>query len=847
MKASFFGKVTFAVLFSSVVALAGTERWCDPFFSHRIPVSFTVPAPGRYRLKLDPELITERINAEETFKFQKKSFAYSLVRIAVDGEFINGSYALHPGDELLKNGDFSELKPDGFPEHWRFNTSKAVEKFSIRKADDEKGNIVVTEGGTRYALGQLVNATPDTWYRFANKAKGVSMPQVYFWPKDYNDSVPVDGGYWDPLVRSDCFMENVFFFSSGALADWARPVMDIRIINYDSETVFVSLRECILAFTAEFKETGPVQAMLYYTPVEGPRQCPPSESQESLPLAEIPVEMGEACEKYSSGQSFLASNENGTFWQAPITAKILLSTPPPAKPVTASGTEKIAISAARNEQETIQLIFTPASNGTLEKVDCTIPGIPEENITIRGAEHVMISQPSSYAAGKRIIPYRSDYTGLLPDPLPLFQPTPVNKDKNCLLWMNVKVPANSPAGIYSGEIKISVSGKTTAIPLSLQVWSFTLPEIPAGRTMFGFSQYANLHLFPFHGAKSKEERHALSRAYIEAMAAYRINVKLPTAAGVWHPELPEKASIEEIYDKELPWAVNTLHLPRYLLQHISGHRRTTPEQAEKEAKVRDGIMKFLADKKIGGEAAVWFDEPMWHEYSYVKCQAEAYKRQPYAKNLHLMCLVYHGYAYDLLRGIADEIVMLDNESGTSVSKEGFACFGKGKCWTYLTRSSILWIDAPGLTNRFWAVRNFALESSGIAIWATNIWWNRDNSPHKQQNPWINPLSTWGNGALAFFYPPDKQKSALDVFDPTITPSLRLIQYRDGLEDYDYAVILQDHILRAEKIGKDVRNARRLFSEFTRPFITPQNWGLNDTWWQELRIQIGNEIEALKSI
>ena len=152
--------------------------------------------------------------------------------------------------------------------------------------------------------------------------------------------------------------------------------------------------------------------------------------------------------------------------------------------------------------------------------------------------------------------------------------------------MNVKVPAGTFAGFYHGEIQMVISGKTTIIPVLLRVWSFTLPEVPACRTMLAFSQYANQRLFPFHGAKSRQERHTISRAYIEAMASYRINVKHPAAAGVWNPELPEKPSLEEIYDKELSWSMNNLHLPRYLLQHISGRSRVTPEQAENEAEER---------------------------------------------------------------------------------------------------------------------------------------------------------------------------------------------------------------------------------------------------------------------
>ena len=255
-------------------------------------------------------------------------------------------------------------------------------------------------------------------------------------------------------------------------------------------------------------------------------------------------------------------------------------------------------------------------------------------------------------------------------------------------------------------------------------------------------------------------------------------------------------------------------------------------------------MKFLADKKIGGEATVWFDEPMYGEFQYVKNVTSEYKKLPYAKKIRTMALLNNGYGFDSLKGIVDELSVLDNETGSGVSKEGFELFGKGKCWTYLTRSSILWIDAPGMTNRFWAPRNYAENSAGFAIWATNIWWSAPKSPHKFFNPWQNPHSTWGNGATAFFYPPVKDKDKLDKFDATVTPSLRLVLYREGMDDFDYAVLLENAVKKAGKNGKNTAEAEKLLAEFVRPFVTPQNWTLNSRNWQELRVRIAEMIEKL---
>ena len=74
--------------------------------------------------------------------------------------------------------------------------------------------------------------------------------------------------------------------------------------------------------------------------------------------------------------------------------------------------------------------------------------------------------------------------------------------------------------------------------------------------------------------------------------------------------------------------------------------------------------------------------------------------------------------------------------------------------------------------------------------------------------------------------------------------MRLVLYREGMDDFDYAVLLENAVKKAGKNGKNTAEAEKLLAEFVRPFVTPQNWTLNSRNWQELRVRIAEMIEKL---
>ncbi|MFW6107382.1 MAG: glycoside hydrolase domain-containing protein [bacterium] len=129
----------------------------------------------------------------------------------------------------------------------------------------------------------------------------------------------------------------------------------------------------------------------------------------------------------------------------------------------------------------------------------------------------------------------------------------------------------------------------------------------------------------------------------------------------------------------------------------------------------------------------------------------------------------------------------------------------------------LFIDRPAIDLRVWAWLSRKWGVEGQLVWTTNYWTSRCAfPPPKIQNPWEDPMSYvsgygrepgtigyWGNGDGRFLYPPNRDIE----HDPKKylcgpVNSLRWEMLREGLEDYEYFVLLDQAIARARRQGLD---------------------------------------------
>ena len=238
---------------------------------------------------------------------------------------------------------------------------------------------------------------------------------------------------------------------------------------------------------------------------------------------------------------------------------------------------------------------------------------------------------------------------------------------------------------------------------------------------------------------------------------------------------------------------------------------------------------------LGKEYVYWFDEPNEKDYPFVRETNALIKK--YAPKITTF-LTEHVAGQDMsdVTDISCTIFhKLDHEKIKKMNAKGL------QHWSYLcTAPKSPWIsefiDHDIINMRMWLWASWQYKLKGILIWETTYWNSEEASPSGYlQNPWeeANSFMTgygmpageqrpWGNGDGRLFYPPTRDPNNMNrswVEGPV--PSLRIEVMRDGIEDYEYFVIL-------EKAVKDAQDDKvKLKREATDALLIPQNIYANE--------------------
>jgi hypothetical protein len=163
-------------------------------------------------------------------------------------------------------------------------------------------------------------------------------------------------------------------------------------------------------------------------------------------------------------------------------------------------------------------------------------------------------------------------------------------------------------------------------------------------------------------------------------------------------------------------------------------------------------------------------------------------------------------------------------------------------WLYLVSTSRLAIDTPGINNRIFGLDVFRRGGSGILCWELFVW---EHLYGESKNPWVNPYTDHANGSLAFFYPPSRDGASKKP-DWTITPSLRLESFRQAVNDYEYAFMLENLVKDCNEKDLEVENAESVLSDVRRLFSEDTHWSQNSAWYLDLRKRMAEAIVELKT-
>jgi len=510
------------------------------------------------------------------------------------------------------------------------------------------------------------------------------------------------------------------------------------------------------------------------------------------------------------------------------------------------GAAAVEIKAARNEVESFQLVVAaPKENISVVEVEISdLAGpagskIAKENVRLFREEYVRVRMSSPRAElppglySDPLVPFINPETGKPIEPLKQSRkrwgepvkttgydmyavPFEVFKGQNQALWVDVHVPKDVPAGLYSGEFRVwAKRGISGRIPVAVTVWNFTLPDGPTHRNHFG--GFGNIARY-FNIKRNSDKFKQIELRYCQAMAEHRINPAIPHYL---LPQTDDDGSLKIIPEqhKALKEFITKFHVTDFEIPRTSFAR--LPSSTLKTDYKTISAANKKKSQQYYKDFYQYLKDNGWEKWAYVYMLDEPNLRENYEQVLVLGRLVHE--AVPQLKCLVVEQTYLQDPSWPDMDPAvDIWC----PLWSFIDRKTIsdkiahgdeIWsytalvqrspryhpqydsvkdldppywhIDQSLIVYRVPTWINYQYDITGLLYWSTVT---------TVLEPWSNPAFAHPrhyNGGGFLFYP----GIPCGIDGPVV--SIRTKNLRDGMEDYEYMAILEK--LAGQKAVKEI--------------------------------------------
>lgn len=295
--------------------------------------------------------------------------------------------------------------------------------------------------------------------------------------------------------------------------------------------------------------------------------------------------------------------------------------------------------------------------------------------------------------------------------------------------------------------------------------------------------------------------------------------------------------------------------------NFEGFEEGTPEFDKLFSSYITSLYEGLESLGIADKAHVyWFDEPGDKDYDFVHETNARIKK--FAPKLHTFITEnISGHDISDVTDVSCSIYnLVDQEKVDRLADHGeeswsYLCCGPGAPWISE------FIDHDAINFRMWSWASYVQNLKGLLIWSTTYWNSASASPAGTwQNPYEEAMSwcvgygtpygmasQWGNGDGRLFYPQgDANDKDADPIVEAPIPSYRLELLRDGIEDYEYLVMLEKLTDPSTPEGRTAaaKRYRKLLDIPETIFKDGQNYSKNPQDLLRYREKLAKAIEAL---
>jgi hypothetical protein len=523
-----------------------------------------------------------------------------------------------------------------------------------------------------------------------------------------------------------------------------------------------------------------------------------------------------------------------------------------------------SISAARNEFEPFQVVLRAESQdltgldvavSDFERSDGAI--LSRNNVSIYFERYLDLKLPSSIEGRPGewpdpLIPRVDNYAHEKRNAFPF----KLESGRNQPIWIEVYVPRSALPGLYRGNVEISIGGeRQITVPVRLRVWDFALPSTSSLKTTFGFNGLSALrqHLGKY---TNDTDLYRFTYLYRKAALWHRISLHGGSMAPPGVNFSGDNAHIHwEQHDREVgPFLDGTVFGSD---EPLHGARATTIELRKRRLDSDEKTIQYLREYAAHFRKKGWmdrlfnylWDEPGPQHYEEMIARGNLVRRAD-AEIKNLVTAPLHrewAAVIDIWSPVINCIepkpahgsfcdVTVERTAYAPEIAKGKALWWYQSCGShgcnvvggdYFTGWPSYMIDAGGVANRIMQWMAWKYDVKG------ELYFNIDEAYAKKDDVWkdVHLFGGNGDGTLVFPGRPDTigGKSHIPI------ESIRLKLIREGLEDYEYLILLARHS-GSKAVAQHVDSLVRTAYDFDK----------NPEKLYAVREEMGNELSRIGS-
>lgn len=560
----------------------------------------------------------------------------------------------------------------------------------------------------------------------------------------------------------------------------------------------------------------------------------------------------------TSGERLPGGDADVTLWRQSSGRKVFRGRPAPTGTANA-----LCVTAARNEAEAVQLVLR--SDCPLTEVRASVEMASDVEVEVRRVGYLLIGLPMDSMGARGLWPdplFRQDAAGCV-----------VAAGENQPFWITVRPKKGAAAGVSRGTVTVwaKKDGRpcTWRVPLEVRVFDIDFPDRMTCQTSFGLNFST---VYAYHHVRTMEEKKAIGDLYLRHFAKHHVSPYHPFLADVptatWKDKWSSPADPAEAtptfdwtaWDAAVEKALNDYHFNSFALplrgkgamdgiSHGNPKPRRIHNVTEENPLFEvymDRYLKAINDHicERGWQKTAYiyaFDEPEKIDYPYMvgdlarmRKSAPALRRMVTVAPRQLEgCVDLRGYV-NLWCPITEQYDRAQTHERQAAGDE---------VWWYITFSSKPpkvneHVEHSGVDMRVWLWQTWMERVTGVLIWETAFWNGKRlyPDPKRPQNPYEDTVcwggnGPWNSGEGRYVYPPLAcfAQDAPVIDGPT--DSIRFEMLREGLEDYEYFVLLKK---------LDPKNA--LLSVPADVATSPDDYSSDPAGMERHRLRLALEIE-----